>query len=401
MIHPRRTHLSRLLNRALVVLPATLLVSAACSSGGNTSGSGEDGGTNGTGTASGGGGGNIDDDGAAGNSSGATASSSGNAGTASGSGSGGASSSGNASTGSSSSGGGASSSGGGATSSGGSSGGQSSGSSGSSGGHGSSSSSSAGQSSGSSGSSGGHGSSSSSGGSSSGGSSSSGGATSSCTIANASCTCSNSGCNVGSYYLYDHQWNCGSGSGNSCGPESAYGCANSDGTVDFVVTSNQPAGNTAVLSYPAMQDNFDSTPALSSFTSISATFEETSPHVGDYEVAWDCWFNSQANEFMVWVDNYNQTPGGSKVASNVSLDGRSWDVWWSPSSGTGGYVVFYANTTVTSGTVNLLALFQYGASHGWLPSTSTVDQLSFGIEVCSTNGQNATWTISNYSITTN
>ena len=220
-------------------------------------------------------------------------------------------------------------------------------------------------------------------------------------MANASCTCSNSGCNVGSYYLYDNQWNCGSGSGNHCGPESAYGCANSDGTVDFVVTSNQPAGNTAVLTYPSMQDNFDNNPALSSFTTISATFDETSPHVGDYEVAWDCWFNNQANEFMVWVDNYNQTPGGSKVASNISLDGRSWDVWWSPSSGTGGYVVFYANTTVTSGTVNLLALFQYGASHGWLPSTSTVGQLSFGIEVCSTNGQDATWTISNYSITTN
>jgi hypothetical protein len=29
-----------------------------------------------------------------------------------------------------------------------------------------------------------------------------------------------------------------------------------------------------------------------------------------------------------------------------------------------------------------------------------VGQLSFGIEVCSTNGQTATWTISDYAITT-
>jgi hypothetical protein len=231
------------------------------------------------------------------------------------------------------------------------------------------------------------------------------GAANSCTSADAVCHASNSGCNVGSYYLYDNQWNCGSssncGSGPChCGPESAYGCTNPNGTVGFVVTSEQPAGNTAVLSYPAMQDNFSSNPLLSSFTEITATFEETSPHVGDYEVAWDCWFNNQANELMIWVDNYNQTPGGNKVATNVSLGGRSYDVWWSPSSGGGGYVVFYANTTFTSGTVDLLQIFNYAASHSWLGTNPTVGQLSFGIEVCSTNGQTATWTINDYSITT-
>jgi hypothetical protein len=34
------------------------------------------------------------------------------------------------------------------------------------------------------------------------------------------------------------------------------------------------------------------------------------------------------------------------------------------------------------------------------PTTSAANQLSFGIEVCSTNGQDATWTINDYSITT-
>jgi hypothetical protein len=220
-------------------------------------------------------------------------------------------------------------------------------------------------------------------------------------MAHAACTSSNTGCSVGTYYLYDNQWNCGASSGNHCGPESAYGCSNSDGTVSWVVTSNQPAGNTAVLTYPAMQDNFNNKPLLSSFHTISATFAETSPHVGDYEVAWDCWFNNNANELMIWVDNYNQVPAGSKVGSSVMLGGHAYDIWWAPSSGTGGYVVFYANTTLTSGTVDLLQIFNYAASHGWLPTASTVDQLSFGVEVCSTNGQNATWTVSNYSITSN
>ncbi|HLK35967.1 MAG TPA: hypothetical protein VKU41_04390 [Polyangiaceae bacterium] len=222
-----------------------------------------------------------------------------------------------------------------------------------------------------------------------------------CTAAKATCTGSNSGCNVGKYYLYDNQWNCGPSSGNHCGAESAFGCANADGTVSWVVTSNQPAGNTAVLTYPSMQDNFNSKPLLGSFSAITATFTETSPHVGDYEVAWDCWFNDNANELMIWVDNYNQTPGGNKVGSKVSLGGRSYDVWWSPSSGTGGYLAFVANQNFTSGTVDLLEIFKYGAAHGWLPTGSAVDQLSFGVEVCSTDGKDARWTVSDYSLTAN
>ncbi len=170
----------------------------------------------------------------------------------------------------------------------------------------------------------------------------------------------------------------------------------------FVVTSNQPTGNTAVLSYPAIQDNFNS-PKLSSFTAITSTFEETSPHVGDYEVAWDCWFNpDNANEFMIWTDTYNQVPAGNKVATGVMLGGRAYDVYWAPNgSGGKGTVSFKATTNFTSGTVDLLQIFNYGVAHGWLPANSTVDQLSFGIEVCSTNDQTATWTVSNYGITTN
>ena len=208
----------------------------------------------------------------------------------------------------------------------------------------------------------------------------SGAPASSCTKADAACSASNTGCNVDSYYLYDNQWNCGPSSGNHCGPESAYGCANADGTVSFVVTSNEPAGNTAVLTYPAVQSNFSGKPLLSSFKSITSSFSETSPHVGDYEVAWDCWFNDNANEVMIWVDNYNQVPAGKKVATAVTLGGHSWDVWWASSSG---YLVFNANKTITSGTVDLRGLFEYAVTNGWLPASSTVSQLALGIEVCS------------------
>jgi hypothetical protein len=225
---------------------------------------------------------------------------------------------------------------------------------------------------------------------------------SSCTKASAVCKADNTGCNVGSYYLYDNQWNCGAGSGNDCGPESSYGCTDGDGTVSWVTTSNQPKGNTAVLTYPAMQDNFNQ-PLLSSFKSITSSFVETSPgNIGDYEVAYDCWFNdNNANEFMIWVDTYKQVPAGSKVATGVSLGGHTYDIYWAPGSGTDGTVSFDSTTNFKSGTIDLLQLFNYATQHGWLPKDSTVDQLSFGQEVCSTDGQPATWTVSNYSITTN
>src|SRR5580658_4903297 len=230
------------------------------------------------------------------------------------------------------------------------------------------------------------------------GATSSGSNASSCSKANAGCVVNNTGCNLASYYLYDNQWNCGPKSGNQCGPESAYGCANADGTVSFVTTSDQPAGNTAVLTYPAVQSNFSSNPALSSFKSITSSYTETSPHVGDYEVAYDCWFNNQANEVMVWVDNYNQVPAGKKVATGVTVGGHSWHVWWVQSSG---YLAFNITGTLTSGTVDLFALFTYAVMNGWLPATSTMGQLAFGIEVCSTGGNAATFTIDEYSLTAN
>jgi hypothetical protein len=221
----------------------------------------------------------------------------------------------------------------------------------------------------------------------------------SCTKANAECVASNSGCNVGSYYFYDNMWNCGPTSGFHCGPESGYACAGPNSTIDFVATSNQPAGNTAVLTFPAIQSNFSGKQLLSSFKSITSTFAETGPgKVGDYEVAWDLWFNGLANEVMVWVDTYKQVPAGKKVASSVTLGGGTWDVWWVSSSG---YLAFVSTATMTSGTVDLLALLKYATTNGWLPASSVVSQLTFGIEVCSTDGKDATWTISNYSLTAN
>ena len=213
--------------------------------------------------------------------------------------------------------------------------------------------------------------------------------------ASPTCMVSNTGCMEGNYYLYDHQWNCGADSGFTCGPETLYACSYDS----WYVVSNQAAGNTAVLTFPSVQENFSSSdpPLVSSLSTLTSTFAETSPHVGDYEVAYDLWLNNQGNELMIWVDTFGQTPAGSRVATGVSLGGETYDVWL----GSGGYIAFKAETDFTSGTVNLLQFLDYATQQTWLPPGSTLGQINLGIEICSTDGQPATWAFSDFSVTKN
>jgi hypothetical protein len=209
-----------------------------------------------------------------------------------------------------------------------------------------------------------------------------------CVTADAVCRASNSGCSVGTYYLYDNQFDCGGSSGITCGPESAYGCTNPDGTAAFVVTSNQPAGNTAVLAYSAMQKNFNN-PPLSSFGSIMATFEETSPQVGSHDEAFSVWLDQQTVLVMVWVDSFDRTPVGT-VVTQTTLGGRVYDVW-NGKNGTQTQVTFVSTPTFSTGTVDLLQVLEFAVAQGLVPAAATLGQVEFGVEIASTGGQSATF----------
>jgi hypothetical protein len=213
---------------------------------------------------------------------------------------------------------------------------------------------------------------------------------------NPTCSQSNDICNVSegaNWDVYDNEWNCGAGSGESCGPETVHVCSASS----WYVVSNQPAGNTAVLSYVSSQVNYSSVP-LSSFSSITSTFSEEGPRVGDYEAAYDVFFNpGNLYEVMVWVDNYHQTPGGgwNPIATNVSVGGSVYNVYQSGST-----IYYVAVINFTSGEVDLLAIFKdaIGARH-WLPADVLLEQIQFGWEICSTNGEPATFYLDEFSLT--
>lgn len=219
-----------------------------------------------------------------------------------------------------------------------------------------------------------------------------------CAKADAVCISSASTCMVGMYFLYDNHFNCGGTTGNACGPESAYACWNPDGTVAVVVDSKQVAANATVLTYAALQRNFDN-PPVGSFQGITATFEETGPPTGIYEDAFEVWLDQQAILVMVWVDNHGRMPDGTRV-TQAMLGGRTYDVW-SSTTGTPTKITLVSTATFTSGTVDLLQVLKFVISQNLVPAGVTLQQIEFGVEIASTGGLDATFQLNRLSIDTN
>jgi hypothetical protein len=254
----------------------------------------------------------------------------------------------------------------------------------------------------------GSGRSSSSGSSSSGGSSGADGGIASavCTDANLAFTTSDAQgqWNNGGYFIRNDAWN------SDAGLQTLSACSYHS----WNVAANEPS-TTDVKAYPDVQMDFQKSGApdgsgvpLDSYTSITSTFAETSPHVGIYEDAYDIFVNSNTlvgpgtTEIMIWVDNYNQVPAGTKVATAVSLDNRAYDVYYRADNGNGGhYIAFVANVNFASGTVDILSFFNYAIQQSWIPSAAPLNQICFGVEICETNGGNATFEFTDFSISTN
>ena len=96
---------------------------------------------------------------------------------------------------------------------------------------------------------------------------------------------------------------------------------------------------------------------------------------------------------MIWTQNHGQTPNGSPVTT-ATIDGRSYTAW----RGNGGYMAFVANSGFASGTMNLLAFFQWVIDNGWVASNSTLNQVDYGVEISSTDNAPATFSFSDFSV---
>lgn len=202
----------------------------------------------------------------------------------------------------------------------------------------------------------------------------------------------NGGWSTSGYYVHNNMWN----SDESLGPETLYACSYHN----WYVVSDQTNHAGAVKTYPNVHKDYDNT-RISSFNRITSTFAATSPHVGIYNVAFDIWTNgvatSGSTEIMIWTENFKQVPAGNKV-TRVSLGGRTYNVWKTSDNH---YIALVPTAVMRSGSIDLLGIFKWLMSKGWLPSSSTLGQICFGVEIVSTDGRNATFSFTDFSITDN
>jgi hypothetical protein len=237
-------------------------------------------------------------------------------------------------------------------------------------------------------------------------------------------------------------WSCVTSdpSGN-CGPYHFAGIANSNGyntyvgndcwadptckqTVsanspsDWQVVANEPEGNTAVMTYPDVQQLFNNwcgsgwngcanptdTP-LSALSDLSFGYSLTMPGSSSgtiAQAAYDVWTSDPTHrEIMIWVDNDNRESGGASFdASYTTSDGQEWSlyhygdeiIWSLGREGTFAQRTSYADVPVYE-------LMKYLVDNGYEDSSSLVGQIDFGWEICSTGGGPQTFTVNAYSIT--
>ncbi len=219
-----------------------------------------------------------------------------------------------------------------------------------------------------------------------------GGASTKCTKPVFTTSDTNGGWSTNGYYVHNNVWNA-----SEAGPETLYACSYKNW---YTVTKqrNLASNPGSVKSYPNVHKDYDGE-RISSFSTITSSFAATSPHLGIYNVAYDIWLNGVASdgstEVMVWTENYKQVPFGDTVA-RVTFGAVTYDVWKATDNS---YIAFVPTKAMTSGSLDLLQMFRWLMSKGWLSSTSTMGQIGFGVEVVSTNNTNATFSVTNFSVT--
>jgi hypothetical protein len=167
------------------------------------------------------------------------------------------------------------------------------------------------------------------------------------------------------------------------GPQTLNVCSESN----WSAVSDQPDIGGAVETYPDTEYDVGgranpSTETIAQFASITSTFAEDFPASGAWDAAYDLWLNNWGTEIMIW----NEWAGGqgywpAQATIALTLDGVHYHFY-----DNGGELMFFRDTQVKSGSVDILAAFNWLVSQGLVMSTDVPTQLEYGVEVCSTSG---------------
>ena len=199
----------------------------------------------------------------------------------------------------------------------------------------------------------------------------------------------------GAYMVQNNEWG-----------SSAAECVTTDGNTDFTVANSaiSNATNGAPGGYPSIYQGchwgscssggLTTTPVQASNLStgkVTTSWSTTQPGGGnDYDVAYDIWFNQTSTttgqpnclELMVWLNHNGPVqPFGSQVASNVSIGGRSYNVWEGAQStwNTVSYTMTAGTTSVSDLDVGQLA--QDAINRGYMPASCWLIDVEAGFEL--------------------
>ena len=198
----------------------------------------------------------------------------------------------------------------------------------------------------------------------------------------------------GTYIVQNNEWN-----------SSASECITTDGNADFTVASSgiSNATNGAPGGYPSIYQGchwgscssggLTSTPVpVSALTPgrVTTSWSTTQTGSGAYDVAYDIWYNQtptttgqpNGTEMMVWLNhNGSVQPFGSEVASNVSIGGHTYNIWYGAQS-TWDTVTYdmTSGTTSVSG-LDIGTLTQDMVSRGYTKSSWYLIDVEAGFEL--------------------
>ena len=190
--------------------------------------------------------------------------------------------------------------------------------------------------------------------------------------------------NDGGFVVDQDMWN------NQGGTQTLHACAYHS----WWVTATQP-DTSDVNTYPNVHRDFDE-PSLTSFTQITSRFGSIAPTSGTYDFAYDVWLDGVATkgstEIMVWTDNRGNHPNVPQQGTFLS-HGVRFTVYRS------GHYIAFLGPNRNSGQVDLLEFFRYAVTRGWLRPDSTVGQIDFGVEICSTDGRPLDFAVTDFALT--
>jgi hypothetical protein len=182
----------------------------------------------------------------------------------------------------------------------------------------------------------------------------------------------------------------------SHGPQTIYVCNQSS----WYATSNQPDVQGQVETYPDTEydiggrvNGLPTTP-ISDYPpgSITSTFSEAYPSAGGWDAAYDLWTDNWENETMVW----NQWSGTNafwpgQATTSLTIDGVGYTFLANGTNCSAAVestceYMFFRDTQVTSGSVDLAAIFQWEVANGYAKASDVPTQLQYGVEISYTSG---------------